>query len=68
MISLFNPRTERWDQHFRLDGGIVTPLTDTGEVTARLLRFNLAERVVERVALQSAGRYPSHFLSRKPPF
>jgi hypothetical protein len=33
-------------------------MTPEGEVTARLLRFNQAERIVERVILQNAGPYP----------
>ena len=42
-IRLFHPRMQRWQE---------------GEVTARLLRFNQAERIVERVILQNAGPYP----------
>jgi hypothetical protein len=55
---LFNPRVERWGDHFRLIGAVIQPLTGTGEATARLLRLNAAERVVERTELQCLGRYP----------
>ncbi len=58
MKPLFNPRSERWEEHFRLTGAVVEPLTGTGEATARLLRLNAAERVVERNLLQRLGRYP----------
>ncbi len=58
IMRLFNPRSERWEDHFRLTGAVIQPLTGTGEATARLLRFNAAERVVERNVLQHLGRYP----------
>lgn len=58
IMRLFNPRSERWEDHFRLTGAVIQPLTGTGEATARLLRLNAAERVVERNALQRLGRYP----------
>lgn len=48
VVRLFNPRPDRWEEHFRLSGAVIQPLTGTGEVTARLLRFNVAERVIER--------------------
>ena len=57
-VRLFHPRLDRWMDHFRIWGGIIEPLTPEGEVTARLLRFNQAERVVERTILQSTGQYP----------
>jgi hypothetical protein len=57
IIRLFNPRLDRWDDHFRLIGAVIQPLTATGEATARLLRLNAAERVVERNMLQRLGRY-----------
>jgi hypothetical protein len=55
----FNPRTDRWSDHFRLKGSIIQPLTLIGEVTARILDFNAAPRVLERRALQEANKYPS---------
>lgn len=58
LVRLFHPRLDRWADHFRISGGTIEPLTPEGEVTTRLLRFNQAERVVERVILQSTGQYP----------
>ena len=58
IMRLFNPRSERWKDHFRLIGAVIQPLTATGEATARVLRLNAAERVVERNVLQRLGRYP----------
>lgn len=60
LVRLFHPRTDRWAEHFRLgdDGIALVPLTPIGEATARILGFNEADRLVERQALQIAGRYP----------
>jgi len=57
-VRLFNPRSDKWTDHFRLLGAVIEPLTASGEVTARLLRLNQAQRVIERSILQNAGRYP----------
>lgn len=55
---LFNPRTDRWDEHFRLDQGRIVPLTPIGRVTEYLLQFNQPQSVQERRWLIEAGRYP----------
>ena len=55
----FNPRTDLWADHFRLDESIIKPLTVIGEVTARILRFNHADQLLERRALNAVSRYPS---------
>ncbi len=34
------------------------PLTEIGEATVRVLRFNLPDRVLQRRVLQQASRYP----------
>jgi hypothetical protein len=56
-IRLFNPRRDDWDEHFKLDGAIIQPLTPVGEVTARMLRLNRTERVIERRLFQALGSY-----------
>ena len=58
VVQLFHPRSQPWADHFRLVGAVIQPLTATGEATAKLLRLNAAERVVERTLLQRLGRYP----------
>lgn len=56
----FNPRADEWKAHFALDDGLaIEPLTDIGEVTAAILRFNEIERLIERRTLGEIGRYPS---------
>lgn len=56
-VRLFDPRRDSWDEHFRLDGAVIEPLTPIGEVTTRMLRLNRAERVIERRLMQALGSY-----------
>jgi hypothetical protein len=55
----FHPRTDRWVDHFALDGVTIRPLSDIGEVTTRILDFNNPDRLLERQAVHALGRYPS---------
>lgn len=55
----YNPRVDRWIEHFRPEGDSIAPLTVVREVTARILQFNAGERLLERRLLRAAGRYPS---------
>ena len=58
IVRLFNPRRDRWGDHFRVAAEYIEPLTQTGSVTGRLLRLNTPERLVERRLLQALGSYP----------
>jgi hypothetical protein len=58
IIRLFDPRRDRWADHFRLDGALIEPISSIGWVTAGLLQLNSPERTSERRLLQSLGRYP----------
>jgi len=51
LVALFNPRAQRWSEHFLLNGGQIIPLTAVGRVTERLLRLNLPNRVEIRQRL-----------------
>jgi hypothetical protein len=55
VATLYNPRIERWIEHFRWDGATIAGLTATGRATAALLRFNLEERVRFRSNLIERG-------------
>lgn len=57
LTAFFNPRTQSWEAHFRIENGSILPLTPEGRVTAAILRFNDPERVQERLLLIEAGRY-----------
>jgi 5-methylcytosine-specific restriction endonuclease McrA len=58
-IRFFNPRTDRWAEHFRLDGATIQPLTPIGEVTTRIFGFNETARLHEREEMIRFGIYPS---------
>lgn len=58
LSRLFNPRTQKWSDHFRLNGGFIEPLTAEGRVTVFLLRMNDEMQVIERAWLTAQGRYP----------
>ena len=52
IIPLFNPRTQRWHDHFSYEQGQIVPKTAEGRVTVFLLHLNDPDRVIERVALK----------------
>ena len=64
LVSLFNPRTQQWSEHFRLDGVRIVGLTDVGRTTIEFLQLNALERLVERDALGRADRYPPQRTTR----
>lgn len=55
---LFHPRRNKWNEHFRLDGALIVPLTPQAHATVRLLRLNDKERVDERAELIALDLYP----------
>ena len=57
IVPLFNPRTDRWSEHFRAEGGRITPLTAVGRATAALLECNRPEREEARQNLRLSGRW-----------
>ena len=61
LVPLFNPREDRWYQHFQIVAGEILPLTPMGRATAALLKFNLPQRVEVRASLAQANRYPRQF-------
>jgi len=60
----FNPRTDRWSEHFRLEGATIRPLTPIGEVTARIFGFNESARLHEREEMIRFGTYLNEADSR----
>ncbi len=65
LVRFFNPRRDLWRQHFRLEGTIIQPTTEIGEVTARILDFNSEDRILERQILIENDRYPSEAAKKK---
>ncbi|MDB5336276.1 MAG: restriction endonuclease [Planctomycetaceae bacterium] len=59
LTRFYNPRTDRWLDHFSLSGGVIQFKSAIGEATSKIFRFNQAERILERETLQFIGRYPT---------
>ena len=59
VVRFFNPRRDKWSDHFALVGFEIVGITPIGEVTARILDFNSPVRVEERQVLMERGRFPS---------
>lgn len=57
-ISLFHPRLQKWRDHFRYDGAILTGLTAEGRTTVIVLEINLSLRIAHREALLEEGVFP----------
>ncbi|WP_335101561.1 hypothetical protein [Nostoc sp.] len=57
LTPFFNPRTQKWSDHFQMNGAEIAPLTAEGRVTVAILQFNQSERLEERERLIWAGQY-----------
>ncbi len=60
MISLFNPRDDRWHDHFRWNGYIITGLTPCGRATIEALLLNHERRIRIRRAEALFDLFPPH--------
>ena len=58
-LRFFNPRSDRWEEHFQMEGAFIRPITGIGEVTVRILDLNAKDRILEREILIAEGRYRS---------
>jgi hypothetical protein len=58
VVPLFNPRTQRWSDHFRVEGVRFVGRTPEGRTTVEFLRMNSFERLVERDVMIRAGVFP----------
>ena len=58
IVPLFHPRRQRWGRHFRWVGARIVGKTKTGKATVRVLNLNAPERVIVRMALRAAGKFP----------
>ena len=54
IVPLFDPRRDRWPDHFRVRGPVVEGITAIGRTTVRALSMNDARRIERRELL--AGR------------
>lgn len=52
-VPLFNPRVDKWEDHFEPREGQVLGKTPVGRATVRLLNMNAPRRVALRLATES---------------
>ena len=57
LVPFFNPRKQKWSDHFELKDGIICPLTSEARVTVKIFRMNDEDRVAERQRLINAGLF-----------
>jgi len=57
IVSVFHPRSQNWDDHFRLGGSEILGLTPTGRATVRLLHMNDDNRIEARAGLLARGEF-----------
>lgn len=55
---LFNPRTQRWSDHFAWNEGTLEGLTAVGRTTISVLRINESLRIHHRLLLIELGVFP----------
>jgi hypothetical protein len=58
VVPLFNPRTDRWPEHFRFEGYRIVGQTPVGRATAWLLDLNHPRRVLIRQAEELFDLFP----------
>lgn len=58
VVRLFNPRRNRWSDHFRLDGAQIVGISPEGRATVSTLAMNHPEDIAIRTELLEQGRFP----------
>jgi hypothetical protein len=56
LTRLFNPRADRWSEHFSWSGARIVGVTDVGRATVQVLAINHPHRLAARRALIAAGK------------
>jgi hypothetical protein len=57
VVRLFNPRRDKWTQHFRFEGGVLKGRTAIGRATIEVLRINRLDAVAVRRSLLQEGAW-----------
>ena len=57
-VPLFNPRKDRWIDHFVWEGAVLMGKTPVGRVTIDVLAINMPYRIALRAALIDEGIFP----------
>lgn len=58
IIRFYNPRVDKWSEHFKIKDAKIIPLSEIGQVTEKIFRFNTSERIIERELLSKVNLYP----------
>ncbi len=57
-VRFFNPRKDRWPDHFDVLDGVIYPKTEIGKATVKIFQINKPDRVEIRQMLSEDGFYP----------
>jgi hypothetical protein len=58
IVELFNPRTNKWSEHFKWNGPFLVGNTPTGRATIRCLAINHPDNIAQRQAFFAEGVFP----------
>ena len=58
MVRFFNPRKDKWKEHFYLEDGMILCKTDIANVTEPIFKFNDLDRLIFRRQLIHLNQYP----------
>lgn len=58
ITRLFNPRQDRWSEHFVWQGPLLAGITAVGRTTIEVLAINLVRRLIHRQALVEEAAFP----------
>ncbi len=58
LTRLFNPRADRWREHFQWQGASLLGRTDVGRTTIVVLQINRYDRIDLRKSLIAEGAFP----------
>jgi len=58
LVRFYNPRKDKWADHFELANGSIHGKTDIGRATVSLFRMNEVDRLIFRQQLIDLALYP----------
>ena len=58
LTRLFNPRADRWEDHFRWEGATIVGVTSIGRTTVDVVVMNHPEEVAVRLEMIDSGQSP----------
>ena len=58
VVTLFDPRRQKWKDHFRWNGPLLVGKTKCGRATILVLNLNAKDRIKLREVLIAAGLFP----------